>query len=147
MIEAFGISYNELFDTEASHSKEAHGILFINVCLTMGNKYLDLAKFSIGFLNRILKMKREQNKRIAVLDMRLDIHSHISELGFRFDNLRKCDPAYKLENLGFHDLVRLGHPSYYETFYVKTVARKLKSISLNMHQEVASIYRYGQFCM
>lgn len=135
---------DDSYDYHATHSKMDHGILFINVCLQqISNKF---SEFSIGFINRILRNKRLDDKQLLVLDMRLDKHIHESESTFsKFSHMRRTELSYKLESLNFHQLVRLGHPNDFDS-HLLAVVEELRSIRTS-YPEVASIYRTQQTCV
>jgi len=108
-------------DYNSYHAKEDHGILFINVVPTEpvipgtrespGEYYLETAKFMIGFINRILNSK--SGKKLAILDMRLRVHSHINELTLDEPKYGRNEDEYKLIPQESQYLIRFSHPAYF----------------------------------
>lgn len=144
---AFYQNVNEVnevdYDYHAKHAKQ-RGILFINVCFAEPNYRQDIAQFTIGFINKVLWRKYLDKQTIAVLDMRCDIHCHVSERYFRTQAYLNKDEKYRLENkYNFHRIEQIGHPT---AFNVLEVIEPLKRIS-ELNPEIACIYRKEYNCM
>ena len=135
-------------DCHATHSKMEHGILFINVCLSKDNKALETAKLTIRFINRILQVAKLQ---ICVLDMRLDMHAHISEDRFwRDEETRNSEDQFKINKQSeVHKVCRFEHPGYTNNakyfeeswvFISKDEPRRCKPLPA-MPVQLSSLYR------
>lgn len=130
------------YDYNSKHAKD-RGILFINVCLTEGNKRHEVAQFTIEFINRILERKFNEGKKISILDMRLDIHSHESERRYYEENYSKDSDGYKIVNFeNFHRLDRIGHPAYLDVMKITESLIRIGEFS----PEIACIYRNVKDC-
>lgn len=94
---------NENYDYRCTQLKK--NVFFINVSLTTEENDFKLAVCSISFINELLK--KMNNKKIAVVDLRLLHHKHVSEIAGYFDeeesllnqeSMRQSSETFKIIN-------------------------------------------------
>ena len=128
-------------DLYGNHIRATHGFMFINVCLSQNHNDHFYVRKTIEFINGILQEALENNKKLAILDMRLCKHIHESEINleldveFEFQDFSNTDLKYKIDNLfNFHHILRLGHPATYSEYdfqYVKNQFRRLYDFGID----------------
>lgn len=99
-------------------------VLFINVCLSSNfssDQSLANVAISIKFINEILKYKEELEERIAVLDFRMTMHTHVSNFNINIFQDRRASardtPFYQTDShfeivnpRNYHLYKRFGNP-------------------------------------
>ncbi len=95
-------------------------VLFINVCLDRGFENHKYAVCSILFINELLKVAKERNQRLAVMDFRLVCHKHGDNISGNFPGEERqrnipghnqTDELYTIRNPdGYHHYPLLCHP-------------------------------------
>lgn len=114
--------YEPFYDYQCEQLKD--NVLFINVCLDTGFGNHTYAVCSILFINELLKVAKERNQRLAVMDFRLVCHKHGDNISGNFPeenkrrqnpNYSQTDELYTIRNPdGYHHYPLLCHPTNLE---------------------------------
>lgn len=106
---------NQSFGYDLQCSQLMKEVLFINVCLSTDNYNWCDAVCSIEFINELLRAEESFGNEIAILDFRLDMHTHFENDDYRFfdsESLNQDDNSFAIDPADYHYYYRFGHPAH-----------------------------------